>query len=582
MLALIFASSLLNLLALNGPLFMLQVYDRVLASGSIQTLVALCVLAGVLYSFQAIMDALRARLLLRLGEGFDARFSSEVLSAIARAPLRTRLPGDGQQPMRDLDCVRAFLAGPGPGAFFDLPWVPFYLAVCFLLHFWLGVTALAGAVLMFAITLASDIAVRGPARTATQKGVERAALSESARRNAESIRAMGMEHSIHVRWQDSNDAYLNANRKSADFGSAMNGASRSLRQALQSAILAVGAWLVIQQEASAGVMIAASIMMGRAMAPVDTAISQWKHFVTARQGWQRLKTIVRDFGTQERVLKLPPPARSLQVSDIVVVPPGGQAPGLANISFLLEAGSALGVIGPSGCGKTTLARAIAGIWQTVRGEIRIDGATLDQWDPAYLGRHVGYLPQSAELFEGTIAQNIARFQHDASDASIVDAAKAARAHDFITALPQGYQTVIGIDGAGLSGGQKQRIGLARALYGDPFLLVLDEPNANLDAGGEAGLLEAIQHQKDRNGIAVVIAHRPSAMAAVDQILLLENGRAKSYGPKEQVLAQVLKKPVPAATSPGAQMINPLRVVANGSVQGDIQTAPMTEQGKENE
>lgn len=554
-------SAFINLLALNGPLFMLQVYDRVLASRSVPTLLALCVLAGLLYSFQAVLDALRSRLLLRVGESFAEKFSKTVLSAIARAPLTSRIPGDGLLPLRDLDSVRSFLSGTGPGAFFDLPWIPFYLAICFLFHFWLGVTATIGAVLLIVIALISDLAVRQPARAAMEKGSERAAQTEAVRRNSESIRAMGMEDAVYDRWQSSNSAFLSANRTSADFGSAMNGLTRALRQALQSAILAVGAWLVIQQEVSPGIMIAAAIMMGRAMAPVDTAIAQWRSFVTARQGWQRLKLVFNDFSAQPAVLELPRPSRSLQVSDIVVIPPDTQIPCLANISFRLEAGTALGVIGPSGCGKTSLARAITGVWKSVRGNVRIDGGALDQWDPAVLGKHVGYLPQSAELFEGTIAENIARFQPDATDAEIVDAAKAAAAHDFITSLPNGYQTRIGIDGTGLSGGQKQRIGLARALFGDPFLLVLDEPNANLDATGESALLQAIQHQKDRKGIAVLIAHRPSAMGGVDQILVLDNGRMKSLGPKEQVLGQFMNRSAKQSSSPGAQMPNPLRVVA---------------------
>lgn len=564
-LALFVTSTLLNLLALNGPLFMLQVYDRVLASRSIPTLLALCVLAGLFYGFQALLDALRSRLLLRFGEAFAEKYSRTVLRAISFAPLSNRHQGDGMLPLRDLDAVRSFLSGPGPGAFFDLPWIPFYLAICFLFHFWLGVTATIGAILMIAIALISDLAVRRPARTAMEKGSERAAQTEAARRNSESIRAMGMEDAVYNRWQSSNSAFLSANRQSADVGSAMNGLSRALRQALQSAILAVGAWLVIQQEVSAGVMIAASIMMGRAMAPVDTTIAQWKNFVTARQGWQRLKLVFSGIAGRPDVLELPAPSRSLQVVDVIAIPPGSQTPCLANVSFRLEAGAALGIIGPSGCGKTSLARTIAGVWKAARGEVRIDGAALDQWDPAILGKHVGYLPQSAELFEGTIAENISRFLSDASDADIVSAARAAAAHDFITSLPKGYQTEIGLDGTGLSGGQKQRIGLARALFGNPFILVLDEPNANLDATGEAALLQAIQHQKKQNGIAIIIAHRPSAMGAVDQILVLENGRMKSFGPKEQVLAQFMggpSKPV----SPGAQMVNPLRVVA-GSPSG---------------
>ncbi|MEJ8472545.1 type I secretion system permease/ATPase [Roseibium algae] len=574
--ALFVTSALLNLLGLNGSLFMLQVYDRVLASGSVPTLLALCALAGVLYGFQALFDALRARMLLRLGEAFDARFSKTVLRAIARAPLSARIPGDGLQPMRDLDTARGFLSGPGLGAFFDLPWVPLYLAICFLFHFWLGVTALVGALVMFVITLSSDLAVRGPSKTAMEKGQDRSALTEAARRNSESIRAMGLEDTVYDRWQSSNSAYLAANRKSGDFGSAMNGVSRSVRQALQSAILAVGAWLVIQQEASAGVMIAASIMMGRAMSPVDTAIGHWKHFVAARQSWGRLKKLPPSFEKKVDVLTLPPPSQALQINTLTVMPPGAQIPSLVDVTFRIEAGQALGVIGASGCGKTSLARSLTGVWSSVRGDVRFDGAAIDQWKPSELGKHIGYLPQSADLFEGTISENVARFQRNAPGESVVAAAKAAGAHDFITALPKGYQTSIGIDGAGLSGGQRQRIGLARALFGDPFLLVLDEPNANLDAAGEAAVIEAVRHQRERNGIAVVIAHRPSALGSVDLILVLDNGRVKAFGPKKQVLSSVLSKPVAQKAVHGARMLNPLRVVANAS-ETNVPPAPQPKQ-----
>lgn len=558
--ALTLVSVLLNLLALNGPLFMLQVYDRVLASGSLPTLAALCVLAAGLFGFQALLDALRARMLLRLGEGFDLRCSAAVLRAIMRMPLLTRVPGDGQQPLRDLDAVRMFLAGPGPGAFLDLPWMPVYIGICFLFHFWIGVTALAGTIIMVGLTLITDLSARRPARQAVEQGMLRAGLTENARHSAETIRAMGMERAVARRWQDINGGYLSAGRASGDLTGSMSGLSRAVRQGLQSAILAVGAFLVIEQQASAGVMIAASIMMGRAMAPVDSAIGQWKAFVAARQGWARLKKLLPNFGEEQARMALPAPARELRVENLTIVPPGGPTPTILDVSFSLAAGSALGIIGASGSGKSTLARALTGVWRPTRGHVRLDGAALDQWAPDTLGRHIGYLPQSPEMFDGTIADNIGRLQVDAPSEAVVAAARAAGVHDFITSLPQGYQTPVGQDGAGLSGGQRQRIGLARALYGAPFLLVLDEPNANLDAEGEAAVIRAITHQRERAGIAIVIAHRPSAISAVDMVMVMEAGRVRAFGPRDAVLEQVLK--TANAGAPGARMVNPLRVVAN--------------------
>lgn len=572
--ALVLVSILLNLLALNGPLFMLQVYDRVLTSGSVPTLAALCVLAGGLYLFQALLDAIRARLFARFGEEFDRRWSPMALRAVMRMPLLSPAIGDGQQPVRDIESVRGFLAGPGPGAFFDLPWMPVYIGICFIFHFWIGVTALFGAVIMVAITLVTDLSARRPARQAVEQGLVQAGVTENARRNAETIRAMGMEAVVAERWNAAHDEALTAGRKSGDMTATMSGISRAVRQGLQSAILAVGALLVIEQQASAGVMIAASIMMGRAMAPVDVAVGQWKGFVAARQGWARLRKLMKTFGSDAETLTLPPPRAELKVENLVIVPPGAQAPTVLDVSFRQAAGTALGIIGPSGSGKSTLARALAGIWRPVRGDVRLDGAALDQWEAGKLGRHIGYLPQSPELFAGAIAENIARLDPDAPPEAVVGAAQAAGVHDFITSLPKGYQTEIGADGSGLSGGQAQRIGLARALFGEPFLLILDEPNANLDAEGEAAVIRAIGRQRERGGIAVVIAHRPSAISAVDTVLVMEAGRVRAFGPRDAVLSQVLRTvtEAPQAAQAGARMVNPLRVVVNQDASADAAPA----------
>ncbi|MCQ1768515.1 type I secretion system permease/ATPase [Neorhizobium galegae] len=559
-------SGVINLLALTSPLFMLQVYDRVLSSGSVPTLVGLAVLAAGLYAFQSLLDILRARVLLRIGERFDGQISGRVHDAIVRLPLLTRMPGDGLQPLRDLDNVRGFLSGSGPTAFFDLPWMPFYLGICFLMHVWIGVTALVGAVILISLTLIGNVLSQKPIRDTIAHNMARNGLMEAARRNAEIVQALGLGKRISLRWQRTNTEYLAAHRRAGDVAGDLGGVAKSLRMVLQSAILAVGAYLVIEQEATAGVMIASSIMMGRALAPVDLAISSWKPFLLARQSWARIKILLAKLPEAPCVLSLPAPERQLRLEGVTIIPPGEKKPTVTNISFTVERGSALGIIGTSGSGKSTLSRAIVGAWLTAAGKVRIDGASLEQWDREMLGRHIGYLPQGVELFDGTIAENIARFEDDPDPAAIVAAARAAGAHDLILRFERGYETPIGESGSALSAGQRQRIGLARALYGDPFLVVLDEPNANLDADGEAAVVRAIAAVRERRGIAIVVAHRPSAIGAVDHILVMEDGRQKALGPRDEVLSKVLKASRPPGPSGGFFSapfgISPLRVISN--------------------
>ncbi|MET3524636.1 ATP-binding cassette subfamily C protein [Mesorhizobium abyssinicae] len=535
-------SGVVNMLALTSPLFMLQVYDRVLTSGSVPTLIGLAVVAVWLYAFQALLDILRARVLLRIGEHFDGQFSGRVHDAIVRLPLLTPMPGDGLQPLRDLDSVRGFLAGNGPMAFLDLPWMPLYFAICFLFHFWLGMTALVGAVLLISLTLLTHIMSHRPIRDAMGHNMVRNALLEAARRNAEAVQALGLGKPIAIRWRKANDGYLAANRKAGDVASGLGGVSKSLRVMLQSAILAVGAYLVIMQEAKAGVMIASSIMVGRALAPVDLAISSWKSFLMALQSWARLRDLLKKNPQPAPVLPLPAPERELRLESVTIVAPGKMKPSVTGVEFTLQAGSALGIIGPSGSGKSTLSRVIVGAWNAAAGKVRIDGASYDQWNRDDLGHHVGYLPQGVELFDGTVAENIARFEDDPDPVAVIAAAKAAGSHELILGLEQGYETMIGVAGASLSAGQRQRIGLARALYRDPFLVVLDEPNANLDAEGEAAVVKAIAGVRQRRGIVVVVAHRRSAIGAVDHVLMMEGGKQRAFGPRDQVLAAVLKRP----------------------------------------
>ncbi|WP_105383052.1 type I secretion system permease/ATPase [Neorhizobium alkalisoli] len=566
-------SGVVNLLALTSPLFMLQVYDRVLTSGSLPTLIGLAILTAGLFAIQCLLDVVRARVLLRIGESFDRRLSGRVHGAIIRLPLLTRMPGDGLQPLRDLDNARGFLQSQAPTAFFDLPWMPLYLGICFLFHVWIGTTALIGALVLITLTLVTNALSQKPARETVQHNISRNALMEAARRNAEVIHAMGLGRRIANRWEKSNSAYLGANRRAGDVAGTLGGISRSMRLVIQSAMLGVGAWLVIRQEVSAGVMIASSIMMGRALAPVDLAISSWKPFLMARQSSARLDALLAKMPAEVSVMELPVPERELRVENVAIVPPGEKKPSVTGVQFAIRAGSALGIIGPSGSGKSTLSRILVGAWLPAAGKVRIDGASLDQWDREILGCHIGYLPQGVELFEGTIAENIARFDENADPQAIVEAAQTAGAHELILRFEQGYETQIGEGGSALSAGQRQRIGLARALYGNPFLVVLDEPNANLDTDGEIAVVKAIASVRERGGIAVIVAHRPSAIAACDMVLMMDGGQMKAFGPRDQVLAKILKpEPQPAVVPQGfsvtGQGVVPLRVVANQKQAGN--------------
>ncbi|UTD27969.1 type I secretion system permease/ATPase [Bradyrhizobium sp. WD16] len=537
-------SGLGNLLMLTGSFFMLQVYDRVLPSRSVPTLIGLLVLATVLYLFQGGLDLVRSRISVRIGRHFDERLGLRVFDAVVRLPLKTRSDGDGLQPLRDLDQVRSFLSGGGPSALFDLPWMPIYLGICFLFHFWIGVTALTGALVLVGITVLTEMRTRGPAKAFSRLAVSRSALAAEGRRNAEVLQAMGMRRQAAQRWQDVNSKYLAAHERASDVASGLGGISKVFRSILQSLVLAVGAYLVINQESTAGIIIAGSILTARALSPVEIAIANWKGFVAARQSGDRLDQLLKLLPEEEEPLALPAPSQALVVEQLHVAAPDSEKQILTDVSFELRSGQAVGIIGPSGSGKSALARALVGVWPRLRGRIKLDNAALDQWSAEAMGKHIGYLPQDVELFEGSIAVNIARFDEQATPGAVLEAAKAAGAHDLILSLPDGYATSVGEGGMALSAGQRQRIGLARAFYGNPFLVVLDEPSSNLDADGEEALTEAIQSARRRGGIAVVIAHRPKALDAVDQVLVIGEGRVKSFGPKEEVLRKVLRPPVP--------------------------------------
>ena len=531
-------SGMSNILMLSGALFMLEVYDRVLPSRSVPTLVALLFLVAGLYAAQGVIDMIRSRILVRIGHSLDEAMSLRVYETVVRLPLKIGAKGDGTQPIRDLDAVRGFLSGSGPIAFFDLPWMPVYLTICFLFHTLIGLTALAGAIILVTLTVITEVQTRRPTRSAGQFAVARNTLLEASRRNAEAITAMGMVGRISKRWHDLNRNYVAAGGRASDVGGGLGAMSKVLRLLLQSAILAVGAWLVINQQSTPGIIIAGSILGARALAPVDSAIANWRGFVGARQSWDRLSKLLGHLPPQSEPMPLKPPARTLAVQNAAVAPPGQQKIVCQDVNFTLAAGKALGVIGPTASGKSSLARMLVGVWTPLRGTVRLDGATLDQWSPESLGRHVGYVPQDVELFNGTVAQNISRFEDPPDADAVIAAAQAAGVHDLIINLPDGYETVIGEQGSALSAGQAQRIALARALYRDPFLVVLDEPNSNLDAEGDEALTRAILGLRARGAITVVVAHRPSAIAGVDYILIMAKGRQQHFGPKEEILSRV--------------------------------------------
>jgi ATP-binding cassette subfamily C protein len=529
---------------LTGPLFMLQVYDRVLPSRSVPTLVGLAVLTGALFTFQGILDAIRGRVLLRIGGALDEELSGRLYDTVVRLPLKTRGGGDGLQPIRDLDQLRGFMASSGPSALFDLPWMPLYVGICFLFHPLIGIAAAFGALLLIVMAITAEVVTRAPARAAVRFGSIRNALLEASRRNAEVIRAMGMGGAMSARFSAINESYLQNHGGAADRGGTLTAFTRVLRLVLQSFVLGLGAYLVIHQEATAGVIIASAILVSRALAPVELAIANWRGFVAARQARRRLSELLAVMPQDKQPLALPKPEDALSLECVSACPPGSQRIVLQDITFVLKAGEGLGVIGPSAAGKSSLARLIVGVWQPVRGKVRLDGAALDQWSPDSLGRHIGYLPQDVELFDGTIAENISRFEAESDPGPIVAAAKSAGVHDLVVRQPEGYDTRIGEAGMVLSAGQRQRIALARALYRDPFLVVLDEPNSNLDSEGEEALTTAIRNVRARGGIVVVIAHRASALAAVNKVLVLNQGQQRSFGLRDEVLGKV-----PAASPP---------------------------------
>ena len=551
-------SVFVNLLMLTGPLFMLQVYDRVLASRSEATLAALFILVAALYALMGVLDHARGRIAARIGARFQQALDGRVFDALLRRALDPRERARPASGLRDVESVQRFLSSPTLFAVFDIPWTPVFIAAIFVFHPLLGWVAVAGALILVAVTLANQITTRGPVRQAAAAAAEADAFADAAREQAELIQGLGMRGAVRRRWQAARETALEQQMAGADRTGTFTTGSRTFRFFLQSAMLAAGAWLVLQGQLTPGAMIAGSILLGRALAPVEQAIAGWPLAQRARQGWAALSDLLARTPAPAAPTPLPAPRAILDVHQVTVVPPGEHVATLRMLSLRVEPGEALGVIGASGSGKSTLARAITGIWQPASGKVRLDGATLDQYAPEALGRAIGYLPQEVTLFGATVAQNIARLQ-EPDPAAVVAAARAAGAHELILSLPEGYDTMIRTGAARLSGGQKSRIGLARAMYGDPAILVLDEPNAHLDAEGQQALNAAIRHIKADGRSVVIMAHRPSGIAECDTILILDHGLRKAYGPRDEVLkaqvknhAQIARAIGPAGGGAGGQ------------------------------
>ncbi len=529
-----------NLLMLTGPIYMLNVYDRVLGSRSIETLIALTVLVAFLYGMMGIMDYVRGRVMARAGARFQSRLDQRVFSAtMQQASLG--VPEGRNTGQRDLEAVQRLMTSPVLMAFFDIPWTPIFLFGIFIFHPLLGLLAVVGGVILIIITLINQSTTKKPVLEANVAVHQTENLGQQFRDEAEMVSSMGMTDAAYRRWRIARDKSLSSTIDSVDVSGTFTALTKSFRMFLQSAMLGLGAYLVLTTQGafSAGAMIAASIMMGRALAPVELAIGQWAVVQRATKGWESLAELLSGIPHTKPKTALPKPKALLEVQQLTVIPPGEKQASLRMLSFVVQPGTAIGVIGTSGAGKSTLARALTGVWKPAGGKIRLDGASLEQYDPENLGRHIGYLPQRLQLFDGTIAENIARLSLEPDDEMVVEAAKRAAAHEMILKLPEGYDTRVSATSGRLSGGQIQRIGLARAMYGDPVILVLDEPNSNLDNEGSQALNAAIKATKASGRSVLIMAHRPAAIQECETLLVIEGGARKAFGPKEEVLREMV-------------------------------------------
>ncbi|HYE00796.1 MAG TPA: type I secretion system permease/ATPase [Alphaproteobacteria bacterium] len=550
-------SFLISLLTLTGSFYMLQVYDRVLSSGSVDTLVYLTLIMVVAYVVYSVLSSLRQALLARVATKFDTMVAEDVFLAGIDRSRQPSLGPAGTQGLRDAGTLRNFITGNDLASLYDVPFAPIFLAFIYALHFWLGVTATIGAAISLLLAWLNQALTKKPVAEANNVAMASITTAEAAVRNAEAAEAMGMVPGLTARWRVQNQQGQILTQRATDIAAWIAGATKFVRFTLQSALLGVGAYLTLQAEVSGGAMIASSILMGRALAPVDQAIGTWKNVVTAVGARRRVDELLRLAPQRGQSMPLPAPEGHLSVERVALMLPGADKPILRGVSFALEAGESAGVIGPSAAGKSTLARVLVGVWRPNAGLVRLDGADVAQWDGDRLGPYVGYLPQDIELFPATVHENIARLQPGAPADAVVRAAQMAGVHDMILRLPQGYDTMIGPGGLVLSGGQRQRIALARALYGTPRFLVLDEPNSNLDQEGELALAKALAAAREAGITTVVISHRPSILTSVDKILVLRDGQVEAFGTRNDVLPRYLRgaggeqRPRPAAVAGGA-------------------------------
>ncbi len=535
-------SMFVNLLMLTGPIFMLQIYGNVLTSRSEATLMALTVLVAFLYGLMGILDHTRGRLLSRVGARFQSRLDQRVFDATLQANLRPAQPG---APIRatgvqDLESVQRLLSSPVLSACFDVPFTPVFLCGLWFFHPWLGTLAMTGGGFLIILTLISTRMTRRPVIDAQTSSILANRMADNLQNDPEMVQSLGMQGAAFNRWHRLRHQALNKSLASGDLVARFSASTKSIRLFLQSAMLALGAYLVLRGELNPGAMIAGSILMGRALAPIEQAIGNWAVVQQGRKGWDSLAFLLTQNPEEMPRTALPKPKAHLQVKQLTVVPPGESQAALRQVGFEVKPGQAVGVIGPSGAGKSSLARTISGVWKPAAGQIRLDGATLDQYGPDALGQHIGYLPQRVELFEGTLAENIAGLVENPDAEAVITAAKKADAHKLILSLPEGYDTRIDTLNNRLSGGQVQRIGLARALFGDPALVILDEPNSNLDNDGSVAANNAIKALKAEGKIVMIMAHRPAAIQECELLLMLENGHMRAFGPKEDVLRAVVQ------------------------------------------
>jgi PrtD family type I secretion system ABC transporter len=523
-----------NLLMFVAPLHMLQIYDRVLISRSEVTLTVLTLLALGLIAIYGILEGVRNRVLVRAGLKFDEYINDRVFRATFTAATRNASGPQVSQAIRDMDNVREFVSGMAVIALCDAPWVPIFIVVGFLLHPLLGFVSLAGAIVILVLAVINNMVTSGPIEEGTQAGLGASAIVSSSVRNADVVHALGMVGAIKRHWEKYHDKALVAQTNGSDKAGILMASSRFTRMALQVLILGVGAYLAIQDEITPGTMIAASIIMGRALAPVDMAVGQWRNVINIRGAYRRLERLLTTAPVQQVNFELPDPTGELVVEDLFITPPGSRSVIVKSINFSMPSGGSLGIIGPSGSGKSSLLRVIVGVWPASRGAVRFDGADVSNFDPEKLGPFIGFMPQSVELFDGTIAENIARFQ-DVNSEEVVLAAKKADIHKLILKFEDGYDTAIGAWGKQLSGGEKQRIALARALYKSPKIIILDEPNANLDQDGEKALADALIEAKNAGATIIVVSHRQALLAVVDSLIVLNEGMIVNSGKREQVL-----------------------------------------------